>query len=76
MVVESWRPRAVDPPDLDDRVLQVIRSTDGPVTMRQVEAALNDPALDTFQVRGAVWRLVHRQLAAFTAVMCIIAVRR
>jgi hypothetical protein len=76
MVVESWRPRPVDPPDLDDRVLAVLMRFDGPATMRQVEAALNDPALDTFQVRGAVWRLVHRQLAMFTAVMCIVAVRR
>jgi hypothetical protein len=54
--------------DLEDLILQVLKSTGSPLSIRQIEEKLakNGRSFDTFAVRDTVWRLVSGKRAAFT----------
>jgi hypothetical protein len=54
-------------PDLDSKVLEILKRASGPQSVSDIEAALAGQIdADTFDVRDAVWRLVREQQAKFT----------
>lgn len=51
---------------LQDRIVEILSRSGGPLTIPAIEAQLGASGANTFDVRDAVWRLVDARRAEFT----------